>query len=69
MPRPYNADADYGVLKLFTSSHSHYSIDQAAQVLGLGLDNVVKVPTDDEGRMLISELGGYYRVQCDERGY
>ncbi|KAI8328906.1 pyridoxal phosphate-dependent transferase [Chlamydoabsidia padenii] len=56
LPRPCDPNSEYGILKVFTSSHSHYSIDQAAQVLGLGLDNVVKVPTDDEGRMCVSEL-------------
>eukprot|EP00835_Amoeboradix_gromovi_P007045 NODE_1017_length_2136_cov_0.617575.p1 type:complete len:501 gc:universal NODE_1017_length_2136_cov_0.617575:277-1779(+) len=32
-------------LAVFTSNHSHYSIDKAAMVMGIGLDNVIKVPT------------------------
>ncbi|CAO3592690.1 unnamed protein product [Absidia cylindrospora] len=56
LPRPCDTNSEYGVLKVFTSTHSHYSIDQAAQVLGLGLDNVVKVPTDEYGRMCVDEL-------------
>eukprot|EP00834_Sanchytrium_tribonematis_P006220 NODE_437_length_7444_cov_0.724711.p2 type:complete len:501 gc:universal NODE_437_length_7444_cov_0.724711:3216-1714(-) len=37
-------------LVVFTSDHSHYSIDKAAMVMGIGLNNVVKVPTIN-GRM------------------
>ena len=32
-------------LVVFTSDHSHYSIDKAAMIMGIGLDNVIKVPT------------------------
>lgn len=56
-PRPLNPSANYGKLKIFTSTHSHYSIDKAAQALGLGLENVIKVPVDDVGRMRVDELG------------
>lgn len=56
-PRPLNPSANYGKLKVFTSTHSHYSIDKAAQALGLGLENVIKVPVDGMGRMRVDELG------------
>lgn len=56
-PRPMNPAAEYGKLKVFTSTHSHYSIDKAAMVLGLGSENIVKVPADAHGRMLVPELG------------
>ncbi|KAJ2797616.1 Glutamate decarboxylase 2, partial [Coemansia furcata] len=36
---------------IFTSAHAHYSIEKAAVAAGLGLDNVVSVPTDMAGRM------------------
>ncbi|KAI8367835.1 pyridoxal phosphate-dependent transferase [Choanephora cucurbitarum] len=55
-PRPMNPSAKYGKLKIFTSLHSHYSIDKAAQVMGLGTDNIIKVPVDDIGRMQIDQL-------------
>ncbi|GAA5810980.1 hypothetical protein MFLAVUS_004409 [Mucor flavus] len=55
-PRPYNVQASYGKLVVFTSEHSHYSIDKAAQVMGLGTDSIVKVPVDDIGRMKVDEL-------------
>lgn len=35
---------------------SHYSIAKAASLLGLGLDNVVKVETDAMGRMIPQAL-------------
>lgn len=56
-PRPMNPAASYGKLTVFTSLHSHYSIDKSAQVMGLGTDNIVKVPVDDIGRMQVDELG------------
>ncbi|CAO3650076.1 unnamed protein product [Mucor fragilis] len=55
-PRPMNPAASYGKLTVFTSLHSHYSIDKSAQVMGLGTDNIVKVPVDDIGRMQVDEL-------------
>ncbi|CAO3688914.1 unnamed protein product [Umbelopsis ramanniana] len=56
MPRPFNPAAEYGKLKIFTSKHSHYSIDKSAQVMGLGVDNIVKVPVDEDGKMQVSAL-------------
>lgn len=35
---------------------SHYSVGKSASLLGLGLDNVVKVETDAEGRMIPKAL-------------
>ncbi|MBX2810943.1 MAG: hypothetical protein KTR25_04010 [Myxococcales bacterium] len=43
-------------LAIFTSVHSHYSIEKAAVMLGLGRENVYKVPCDTRGSMLLSEL-------------
>ncbi|KAI9318089.1 pyridoxal phosphate-dependent transferase [Dichotomocladium elegans] len=56
IPRPYRAHAAYGKLKIFASTHCHYSIDKAALVLGLGLDSIIKVPTDDQHRMRVDLL-------------
>eukprot|EP00292_Cryptomonas_paramecium_P004390 CAMPEP_0113687838 /NCGR_PEP_ID=MMETSP0038_2-20120614/16175_1 /TAXON_ID=2898 /ORGANISM="Cryptomonas paramecium" /LENGTH=646 /DNA_ID=CAMNT_0000608531 /DNA_START=1 /DNA_END=1941 /DNA_ORIENTATION=- /assembly_acc=CAM_ASM_000170 len=36
---------------LFASAHSHYSIRQAASIMGMGAANIVQVPVDSEGRM------------------
>ncbi|KAK0542805.1 Glutamate decarboxylase 2 [Tilletia horrida] len=41
---------------VFTSDHSHYSIEQAAISAGIGLSNVRKVATDHVGRMDIFDL-------------
>ncbi|KAL5334021.1 hypothetical protein BJX70DRAFT_391723 [Aspergillus crustosus] len=41
---------------LFTSAHGHYSIEKAAQMLGLGSSAVWSVPIDREGRIIPSEL-------------
>ncbi|PWY92436.1 glutamate decarboxylase [Aspergillus heteromorphus CBS 117.55] len=41
---------------LFTSAHGHYSIEKAAQMLGLGSSSVWLVPIDAQGRMIPSAL-------------
>ncbi|KAI6710595.1 hypothetical protein JHW43_006865 [Diplocarpon mali] len=41
---------------LFTSAHGHYSLEKAAQMCGLGSENVWPVPIDAQGRMIPSEL-------------
>ncbi|KAJ2891152.1 Glutamate decarboxylase 2, partial [Coemansia aciculifera] len=41
---------------VFTSTHAHYSIEKAAVAAGIGLDNVVSVPTDAAGRMDAQQL-------------
>ncbi|KAL9553697.1 hypothetical protein MBANPS3_003174 [Mucor bainieri] len=65
-PRPMNPAASYGKLTVFTSLHSHYSIDKSAQVMGLGTDNIVKVPVDDIGRMQVDELERLLLLSIDK---
>lgn len=43
-------------LALFTSTHSHYSIDKTAAVLGFGDIVVYKVECDPRGRMIADDL-------------
>ena len=43
-------------LVCFVSEESHYSVLMAANVLGIGFDNVVKVSCDLDGRMRIDKL-------------
>ena len=38
-------------LTAFVSADAHYSLDKAANILGLGTDNLIKVPVDERGRM------------------
>lgn len=45
-----------GKLKAFVSEHAHYSFENAANILGIGAHNVVKIPADHNGRMIPEEL-------------
>src|SRR5215208_4399289 len=42
---------DLPVLRVYCSEHAHSSVDKGAITLGLGHENVVKVPVDDAFRM------------------
>lgn len=41
---------------MFTSEESHYSYLMAANVIGIGYDNVIKVVTDENGSMDTDKL-------------
>jgi glutamate/tyrosine decarboxylase-like PLP-dependent enzyme len=43
-------------LAVYVSAESHYSVEMSANVLGIGLDNVIKVGCDDDGRMRPDKL-------------
>ena len=43
-------------MKVFSSEHSHYSMEKAAITLGLGTDSVIKVPCTKNGEMIPEEL-------------
>jgi glutamate/tyrosine decarboxylase-like PLP-dependent enzyme len=43
-------------LVCYVSAESHYSVLMAANVLGIGFENVIKVPCDDEGRIRSDKL-------------
>jgi len=43
-------------LVVLTSAEAHYSISKSANTLGLGLQNVIKVPTNADGEMIPEEL-------------
>lgn len=43
-------------LRVYISTEGHHSTDKAAALLGLGRDNVVRVPVDAELRMDVGEL-------------
>jgi len=47
---------DIPKLRLYASEQAHSSIDKSAITLGLGLDALRKIPTDNEFRMLPNEL-------------
>ncbi|MFW6249093.1 MAG: pyridoxal phosphate-dependent decarboxylase family protein, partial [Bacteroidota bacterium] len=43
-------------LVAFVNEHSHYSFDTAANLLGIGSSNLIKVKTDASGRIIPAEL-------------
>lgn len=45
------ARTDLPRLRVYCSEHAHSSIDKAVIALGLGLENLVKIPADDQFRM------------------
>jgi aromatic-L-amino-acid decarboxylase len=55
-------------LVVYTSVEAHWCIDKAAAILGIGLDNVRRVPVDDQYRMRADALGDAIRADR-ERGF
>ena len=55
-------------LVLYTSVEAHWCIDKAAAILGIGLDNVRRLPVDDQYRMRVDALDGAIRADR-ERGF
>lgn len=47
---------DTPAMTLFVSEQSHYSFEQAAHLLGIGIANVRKIETDGDGRMIPDRL-------------
>jgi len=43
-------------LKILASEHAHYSVARAAGIMGLGMDAVLKVAADAQGRMDVTAL-------------
>jgi aromatic-L-amino-acid/L-tryptophan decarboxylase len=43
-------------LVLYTSVQAHWCVDKAAAILGIGLDNVRRIPVDDHYRMRVDAL-------------
>jgi len=44
--------------RLYLSESTHFCVERAARILGLGGENLVRVPTDDRGAMRADELAG-----------
>jgi glutamate/tyrosine decarboxylase-like PLP-dependent enzyme len=40
----------------FVNQDAHYSMDRAANILGLGINHLIKIPLDDHGRMHVPTL-------------
>ena len=52
----HNGMSGTGRLTAYISDQSHYSLDTAANLLGVGTDNVVKIKSDRGGRLIPQEL-------------
>ncbi len=48
-------------LKILASEHAHYSVTRAAGIMGLGVDAVIRVAADDQGRMDMAALIAAHR--------
>jgi len=59
---------DVPVLRIYSSAHSHSSVDKAAMALGLGLENVVHVECDEAYRMRPEALRRAMQIDRD-RGF
>jgi glutamate/tyrosine decarboxylase-like PLP-dependent enzyme len=44
------------MLRAYVSDQAHYSFERAANLLGLGTDNLIKIESDDQGRMRAGKL-------------
>lgn len=56
------------VLRVYCSEHAHSSVDKGALAIGLGLDNVVKIPADEDYRLRPDALAA--AITADrQRGY
>lgn len=42
--------------RVYVSSEAHYSFDKAANIIGLGTQNLILVPSNDKGEMIPEEL-------------
>lgn len=49
--RGMSGRADLPRLRVYASTHAHSSVDKGALALGIGLENVVKIPDDEKFRM------------------
>ncbi|XP_065666983.1 glutamate decarboxylase 1 isoform X5 [Hydra vulgaris] len=43
-------------LVLFTSEEAHYSIVKSAAMIGIGIDNITIIKTDEQGKLVVSDL-------------
>ncbi len=43
-------------LVAFVNAEAHYSMDKAANVLGIGTENLIKIPVDERGRLRVDVL-------------
>jgi len=54
--RGLSGRTDLPVLRMYTSDQAHSSVEKAAIVLGIGQENMIKIPSDQKFRMDVSAL-------------
>lgn len=59
---------EIGKLRLYCSNQAHSSIEKGAKTLGIPLENIIKIKTDNQFRMIPSELDDAIRKDI-ENGY
>lgn len=57
LPQVKNEGLNSAKLRVYVSCEAHYSMKKACLVLGLGLNNLVQIASDDAGRMKLDHLG------------
>jgi aromatic-L-amino-acid decarboxylase len=60
------ADSNVPRLRIYTSDQAHSSAEKAAIALGLGEENVIRIPSDDHFRIDVNLLG--QRIAEDRQG-
>ncbi|WP_280951130.1 pyridoxal phosphate-dependent decarboxylase family protein [Salinicola halophyticus] len=65
--RHHGLPENYRQLRILTSEVSHFSVQKAAALLGLGYDAVIAVPSDNDKRMDIDALQATLK-ECDDKG-
>ena len=53
-------------IRILSSDQRHGSFERAVHLLGLGIDNVVYLPVDDEGRLTVNVLASALQAQPDQ---
>ena len=59
-------DRDLPRLRIYTSDQAHSSAEKAAIALGLGEENVIRIPSDDQFRIDVNSLGRTNRRRSAE---
>ena len=58
-----NMDIDF---QIFVSTESHYSVEKAAKIIGIGTDNIIHINCDKDGKMDVDDLDKKIRNSIDQ---
>ena len=58
-----NMDNDF---QIFVSTESHYSVEKAAKIIGIGTDNIIHINCDKDGKMDVDDLDKKIRNSIDQ---